>query len=158
MHFDHSNTPAADKKNITNIATEIRITTISQPDQYSLYFPPKSNFPADGFLSSADKVGINTIILHKLLMPSLFGDPALVKHDDVVRIAICFESVCDHDDSLILCECFDCPLQSVFVFGINICCCLIKYDNRSIPNKTFPDFFQGVRLQKVHAHGRPHAS
>lgn len=54
-------------------------------------------------------------------MRALLCNPAAVNDENLIGIADGFQSVRDHEDRFLFCQCFDRVHEIGFVFGIDIC-------------------------------------
>ena len=88
-----------------------------------------TKFPTNGLFSAADKVGINAFLLYQVIVLAMLHNMTAANHKDLVGVSHRFKAVGNHNNGLIFGQFFDCCLQAILVFGINICGSFIKNDN-----------------------------
>lgn len=65
-------------------------------------------------------------------MGAVLDDPAVIDHEDLIRVFHGFESVSDHDDGLLRGKRLDSTYQFVFIFRIDIGRRLVQEDHRRV--------------------------
>lgn len=96
-------------------------------------------------LIGASDGGIYALFVYQLFVPALLND-APIYNKYLIRVANGFKSVSDHNNRFVARECFDRLLQSVLVFGGDVCRRLVKNDDRCILSlrRAFPQLHNCV--------------
>ena len=65
-------------------------------------------------------------------MSAALDDMSVVQYKDLIGVADGFQPVGNHDDSLVMGQCLDSPLQFILILQVNAACCLVQNDDRCV--------------------------
>lgn len=89
-------------------------------------------FPVYRLLFTAYKVCVNTGFGNQLLVLAFLYYTPAVYNKDLIRMTDGFQSVRNHNYCFVTRQCLNSLLQSILIFGVNICGCLVKNNNRCV--------------------------
>lgn len=89
-------------------------------------------FPSDGFFSCVEEIGVNAFLRGKLFVRALLYDMSTGKNEYLIGVPHGFQTMCNHNNSLIVRKRADRLLQLRFIFGIDARRRLVEDNDRRV--------------------------